>query len=199
MSTSRRIGIFGGSFDPPHLSHSFMLYSVHLRCDLDEIWVLPSGDHAFKGGQTPFQHRYEMARLAFQDQANTHVEDIERDLPSPNYTVQTLGHIHDTCDGPVDLSFIIGSDLVDEIPKWEMADSLTDLADLIVVPRQGYPIVDPPDELDDFKTVDMGVDLPELSSTKVRRLLDRDGDIESLVHRDVYRYIRRHGLYHASA
>jgi nicotinate-nucleotide adenylyltransferase len=189
-----KIGIFGGSFDPPHAGHILMMTSVFMRTDLDQIWILPTADHAFKDDQTPFEHRLEMTSRAFEDLCDAHAVPLERHLPSPNYTVETLSWIKERLP-EAGLHFIVGGDLVDEIPHWENAEGLTDLSQIMVVPRQGYPVVDPPEELGDFQKVELGVDLPEVSSTKIRNLTARGGSVEPLVSKSVHEYIEKHELY----
>lgn len=190
----KKVGIFGGSFDPPHVTHVLTLASVGMKTDLDRIIVLPTPSHHFKEYDRAFRHRSEMVSRAFEPLAHVSVKDWERKLDPPHYTAETLRWVQDRHPN-WSLHFIIGGDLVEEVPQWEQSEELTDLARIIVIPRQGYPIVDPPDELGDFKLIELGVDLPEASSTKVRRLLERGADASRLLPDRVNDYIREQGLY----
>lgn len=190
----RDIGIFGGSFDPPHVGHPICLLSVLMKTDLDSIRVLPTPDHAIKDHHASFQDRMAMAERTFGHLLpEVVVDDFETSLSPPHYTTDTLRALNDRYEA--NYYFIIGGDLVEEIPRWEKADRLTDLATIIVIPRHGYPIVDPPEEIGDFIEVDIGVDLPEVSSTKVRDLLDRGASVDQFLPNSVVDYIEQNGLY----
>lgn len=188
------IGVYGGSFDPVHVSHVISITSVFLCQNIDQIWVLPTSDHAFKEHTADFEDRLKMAELSFSPLSNAYVPPLEKFLSSPNHTVETLSKVKEIYPS-LNLKFLIGGDLVEEIPKWKNSEDLTDLADILVIPRRGYPIVDPPKELGDFDLVDLGVDLPEISSTKVKNLLERGGSIKNLVDQKVYQYIKEKNLY----
>jgi len=188
------IGIYGGSFNPPHLGHTFMILAVMATQLIDEIWVLPCADHPFKSDLAPFEHRVKMCQWAFGHLANVHVMSLEGLLPKPNYTAQTLGALKGQCP-ELDLHYIIGSDLAEEIPSWSHADNLSELAKFVIVPRQGHPLTDAPEILGDYSKVELGFDLPELSSTHLKRMMDRGASVEGFFDKDILNHVKKLNLY----
>lgn len=188
------IGIMGGSFNPPHMGHAYMLLSVLMTQKLDQIWVMPCADHAFKSDLAPFDTRLQMCIEAFHHLESVRVLDFESTQPQPNYTTNTLEAIKELRPD-WNLHYIVGGDLVEEIPDWENAEGLTDLCEIIVVPRQGHPLIDPPPEIGDFTLVELAFDLPELSSSHIKKLLRRRANVDGLLPRDVLYWIKEEGLY----
>ena len=88
----RRIGLYGGTFDPPHLGHTEMLLQAKKQLDLDMVIVLPCGDPVHKSGVTNKQQRYEMCKLAFADVDGIFVSDYEVEKPEKSYSLFTLRH-----------------------------------------------------------------------------------------------------------
>jgi len=193
MNKNEYVGIYGGSFDPPHLGHYFLVMSVLQRMDINHIVVVPSADHPEKEEQTSFEYRQQMCKLAFGNSNNIQVSDIENKLPKPNYTSETLKALKNRFILP--LTFILGTDLAEEVPDWKKSENITNHADFTVVPRQGYPLMEPPDELGNFNYLDLGVQLPELSSSYIRHLLDRGTDVSNMLNKDVWRYIKKNKIY----
>lgn len=194
VNTPRRIALLGGSFDPPHLGHVYMTLAVLQRTDIHEVWVLPCADHVDKSDQAPFKERIKMCRLAFSHLRNVHVSEVEAHLPKPNYTVDTLQAL--TSSRPEwEWFFVVGQDLLEDIPSWSRAEELTDLATLMVVPRQGYPAVDAPEEAGEPIHVDISVQLPEMSSTTIRKVLRRGGRADGFLDRWVAEYVVEKSLY----
>lgn len=186
VETAKNIGIFGGSFDPPHLGHGMMTLAVLMTQDIDEIWVLPSGSHPHKGDQRAFEDRVEMCHQTFGHIKGVEIVEMEKHMPSPTYTINTLTTIKELRP-EANLHFIIGGDLVEDIPGWDHSEGLTELARFLIVPRQGYPLVDPlPLVLGDPLVVELGINLPELSSTLIGKLQKRGVSIEGFVEKRVH-------------
>lgn len=192
-----KIGIYGGSFDPPHMGHVLLIHCLLMTQDFDQIVIMPTAEHPIKEHQTLMGHRIQMCHRAFSGLVPRKVliSSFENLLEKPNYTRKTLEafvkeHPED------DLFYIIGSDLVEDIPDWEFAEGIPDLATFTVVPRQGYPISEPaPPELGDFRRVELGFQLPEISSTHIKKMLRRGGSVEGYVPKPVLDYITKKGLY----
>src|SRR5258708_38432850 len=87
------IGILGGSFDPPHLCHQLLALSFLSLEPLDELWVIPCADHAFKNNLSSFPHRFAMCEIAFERIQKVLVLDLESKLATPNYTIETINAI----------------------------------------------------------------------------------------------------------
>jgi len=157
------------------------------------LWVIPVWRHPFGKDSVSFEHRVDMCRRAFGLLGTrVRVVEIERVLPTPSYTVQTLSAIHAVRPG-VQPTLIIGSDIVPELPRWRDPERLPSLSNLIVVPRQGAPDLEPPADLP--IKIYSGFRLPKVSSSAIKMALLTGGNVDGLLDLDVLSYIREHGLY----
>ncbi len=179
-----RIGLLGGSFNPPHLAHLMIAVAVYATEEIDHLWVIPTASHAFGKDLAPFDDRVRMCHLAFRHLAGgAAVIDLENRLPRPSYTVNLLRVLHALRPGikPV---WIAGSDILQDLHKWKDPDEVQRLARMVVVPRKGYE-----------SGAKLGIDLPLLSSTDVRTLLHEKQDVSGLLDREVIALIERRFLY----
>lgn len=154
-----KIGIFGGSFDPPHWGHVALVERVLSRGLADQVLVLPVFGHAFHKETTPFEHRLSLCQLAFAGNSRVTVSDLEKSLPAPSYTIQTVEALLPRFPG-AEFRLLLGADCEHELARWHRSDELIRLAPPIYVARRGHDTV-------------LGIDLalPEISSSEVRRLL----------------------------
>lgn len=178
------IGLFGGSFDPPHICHTLFCFYVLEMTDVDKILWAPCVDHPFGKMAAAFEHRLAMSHLAAQSLApRVEVSDIEKALARPSYTIHTVETLHRRMAG-VRISVLIGSDILSELHRWERIEQLRQLAEFIVVPRGGFVAGD-----------QRAIALPQLSSTAIREALRSGQSVEGVVTPAVRRYIEQHGLY----
>ena len=106
-----KVGILGGSFNPPHVGHALLAHAMLSTEDLDELWIIPVWQHPFGKDSVSFEHRMDMCRLAFSLLGNrVRILDIESVLPTPSYTVQPLSAIHAVRPG-IKPTLIIASDI----------------------------------------------------------------------------------------
>lgn len=183
-----RIGLLGGSFNPPHLAHVLMAVAVYATEEIDHLWIIPTADHAFGKKLAPFDDRVRMCHLAFRHLAGgAAVVDIENRLPrepgTPSFTVDTLRALHAVRPGirPV---WIAGSDVIPDLAKWKEPDEVKRLCRMVIVPRRGYD-----------GGARLQIDLPLLSSTDVRAQIAAGADVSGMVDREVLAYIEKRGLY----
>ena len=115
----RRIGIFGGTFDPVHLGHLIVAEQCREQASLDQVWFLPSArpPHKLEEERTPFARRVEMLQLAIAGQPAFRVEELEKDRPGPSFTADTLDEIA-ARQPDLSLHFILGSDSLQDLPGW---------------------------------------------------------------------------------
>jgi nicotinate-nucleotide adenylyltransferase len=183
-----RLGVFGGTFDPPHRSHVFAVLWALQSGEVDRVLMVPTAEHAFgKQPTASFQHRLEMCRLAVREIAEglVVVSDTEGRRQGTSYMVDTLRALEAEHPG-APLRLIVGSDILGEMHLWREPEEVKRLAPLLIVPRLGHADGD-----------ELG-QLPRLSSTDVRRVLEAGDDASHLVPHRVLEYIRAHGLYSAS-
>jgi nicotinate-nucleotide adenylyltransferase len=192
----KTIGVFGGSFNPPHIGHVMAaMYALSVG-RFDKVLVVPAFQHAFAKNEllVGFEHRLRMAQLAFRTSDAVVITDIERHLSTPSYMVNTLHHLklgyHLTVQQqeaifgeavvPVQFRLILGNECVSEKDKWHKWEEIEEIAPPFILPRKEEQL------------------FPSISSTEIRELI-ADGLGESLwtqyVPGVVVDYIREHGLY----
>jgi nicotinate-nucleotide adenylyltransferase len=139
-----RLGVFGGSFDPPHKSHARIAAAAVEQLGLDRLLVVPCADHPTKARRhTPAADRLALCALAFAGMPRVVVDRIEIDRGGRSYTVDTLRAVREreNADGhEVHVDLLIGSDNLAGLARWHEAEALPDLARLAIYPRQGFPV-----------------------------------------------------------
>lgn len=182
--TDRRVAIYGGSFDPPHLGHVLSVAWALSAGDIDEVWVIPTWEHAFgKSHAASFDARMAMCELAFAPFRAVTSMDIERELGDVSRTLHTLQAIRDR-HPDIAPRLLIGADVLPTVDRWYRWDEIVRIAPPLVVGRVGYP---PPKGCP--------ISIPNVSSTEVRAELDRGGSLEGLVPTAVIDHIRTQRLY----
>lgn len=166
------VGVYGGSFDPPHVSHVLAAAYALAVGRFQRLLVVPVFQHAFNKRLAPFEHRARMCEIAFSDFERVTVSRIEALLPVPSRTLQTVRALHEEQNG-AELRLIVGTDVVAETNKWHAFEEIERLAPLFVVGRSGYPGLaqDP---------IEAASALPAVSSTMVRTLLANAGEEQAL-------------------
>jgi nicotinate-nucleotide adenylyltransferase len=162
--TARRLGLFGGTFDPPHLGHVAALEAAARTANFDVIEVTVAGDPYLKNDGTVIhdaRERLAMARAAFEGLALVEVSDREIRRPGPSYTIDTVRELLEVA-GDVDV--IVGADLVAQIDRWHDASTLATLVRLGVVPRPGGATKVP----EGWESYEIAMDPVDLSSSFIR-------------------------------
>ena len=188
-----RKGILGGTFNPPHIAHLIVAQEVREAMDLDQVILVPTSIHAFKGPATADpRHRAVMTELAVAGDPCLAVDRIEIQRGGVSYTVDTLRALREREPG-TDWTLVLGRDNLEELSEWREADALPDLASLVVTTRAGLP---PPERMP-FGGRCTLVDVPslEVSSTAIRERVARGRSIRYWVPPAVEAYIREHDLY----
>lgn len=195
MSGILKIGILGGAFDPPHIAHSIVADNVREQLRLDRIIFIPSGNPPLKESISRI-HRLAMAKLAFGNDDNFEVSDIEIINPDEkSYTVNTITGLKEIYknDNP-EFYLIIGLDNLIDFPKWKDPEKLFELANIIVMNRPGYSIEN---TVKDYRAKAKFISIPELdiSSSEIRRKISLGQSVKYLVCREVLEYIKENNLY----
>lgn len=185
-----RVGIYGGSFNPPHVAHVLAAAYVLACREIDRLLVVPTFQHPFAKQLTPFSDRIAMCRLAFRDLARVEVSSIEEELGGESRTVRTLEHLQ-SAHPDWQMRLIVGADVVHELDRWWSPERVKALAPPLVLGRLG---VTPPPGYEDAPCV-----LPEVSSTAIRSAFAAGESPTDLVPRAVIGYARAHGLYGTGA
>ena len=193
--TWRRLGVFGGSFDPIHLGHLIVASEARYHLGLDYVLFVPANVSPFKSGATTFSatDRLAMIELAVAADARLGASRIELDRPGPSYTVDMLRGLRAQHPG-AQLHFIMGADSLLTFHLWRQPTEILSLARLAVLKRPGATVdLDQLDrELPGLAAATDIVDTLEIgiSSTLVRNRLAQGSPVRYLVPRRVEDYIR---------
>jgi nicotinate-nucleotide adenylyltransferase len=136
----RRIGIYGGTFDPVHCGHLAVAEAVSDAFALDRIFFVPAFTPPHKRKRTissPF-HRMAMLALATADSPNMFISTVELEAPSRPYTIETLGRLRTELQ-PARLFFVMGADSFADVTSWREYEAILSDYDVVVVTRPGYP------------------------------------------------------------
>lgn len=195
MSGKLKIGIFGGTFNPPHIAHSIVADNVREQLMLDRILFIPSGNPPLKESIS-YIHRLAMTKLAFGNDENFEVSDIEiRNPMEKSYTVNTLIGLKKFYNKEkAELNLIIGLDNLIDFPKWKNPEKLFELANVIVMNRPGYSMEN---TVNDYRAKAKFISIPELdiSSSEIRKKISLGMSVKYLLSREVLDYIAENNLY----
>jgi nicotinate-nucleotide adenylyltransferase len=136
---SRRVGLLGGTFDPPHLGHLVVAECARLELGLDEVRLLVAGDPWMKSDSSPASVRIRLAEAAVGDDPHLKVDDREVRRDGPTFTADTLEELVQE-EPDTRWFFLIGADAASAFDRWQRADAAFDLATFVVVPRPGYDV-----------------------------------------------------------
>ncbi len=190
------LGVFGGTFDPPHIGHLIIAQEALHQARLDRVIFMPAlvPPHKPAAEITPFPLRLAMVRAAIGTNAAFVVSDLEARLPSPSYTVDTLRALLEESEGMDRLSLIVGSDSLLDLPTWRSPEEVVRLARLVVYPRAGAPLSAASKELSAGAIV---LDVPEipLSSTMLRRWASEGRNLRYWLPEPVHEMVMAHSLY----
>lgn len=198
-----RLGILGGTFNPPHLGHLVCAQEAHLQLRLDQVLLIPTRTppHKLLRDDPGPDHRLELCRMAVDGDERFAVSDLEIRRDGPSYTIDTLEELHATVQD-CDLYLILGGDIATGLPQWREPERLLSLSTLAVVDREGTPraaIEAVLDRLPGGERVQFFA-MPQvaISSTLVRRRLQAAAPVRYLVPDAVLDYIERYRLYAAA-
>jgi nicotinate-nucleotide adenylyltransferase len=183
------VGVFGGSFNPPHAGHVLACALVLSTQPIDRLVVVPTYRHPFAKDLAPYEDRVRMCELAMAPLLGVEVSRVEEELGGESKTLRTLEHLA-AAHPDWRMRLVLGSDILAETPRWFRFDAIEKLAPPLVLTRAGA---------DAAGAVTVG--LPEVSSTQVRTAIARGAwdEVASLVPRKVVEYVRVKGLYGAPA
>jgi len=191
-----RLGLFGGTFDPPHLAHLVLAAWACETLALDRVLFIPAGrpPHKSRRRVSAARHRLAMTRLAVQHDPAFAVSALELDRPAPSYTVDTLRAIARRHDG--ERFLIIGGDSLDDFRDWVEPETILALATLAVAGRPGSGDRAARRWAERTgRVVWLGDPALDVSSSALRERVRRGRTIRYLVPEPVRRYIERHRLY----
>ena len=188
----KKIGLFGGTFDPVHIGHLLMARAAMEQMDLDKVIFIPSCVPPHKKTPTLFlvEDRLKMVRRAVAGISRFEVSDFEIKKGGKSYSVDTVKHFRSLAEPHDKMFFIVGGDAVKQLNSWKNIDELKSMCSFVSVNRPGYPRGE---EKLKYHAVTMnGI---EMSSTEIRKRILAGKSIQFLVPDSVLRYIDQQNLY----
>ena len=193
---SERLGIFGGTFDPPHVGHLVTAVNVRHELSLDRVLLVVNDRPWQKLGTrdiTPAEDRFAMVEAAVGSVEGIEASRIEIDRGGLSFTADTL-HTLRLEDPGRELFVVLGSDAAGGLPSWERAREVRELATVVVVERPGIREVDPPAG---WSWLRVEVPRLEVSSTDLRARVADGRPLDYLLTPEVIAVVRQRGLYRA--
>jgi|SRR5690606_9827962 len=189
MTVNKRIGLLGGTFDPPHYGHMLMAERAYEEMNLDEIWFIPSYIPPHKAeAKTDVSDRIKMLELAIVDRPCFYIEKLEIERQGKSFTIDTIKELQ-KLNQDKEFFFIIGGDMVDYLPKWHRIDELSKLITFIGLKRQGFTMDSP------YPVREVDMPVMEISSTDIRNRIEKGKSIRYLTSQRVIDYIKEKRLY----
>ncbi|WP_416549506.1 nicotinate-nucleotide adenylyltransferase [Leucobacter sp. BZR 635] len=196
MTSRRRVGVMGGTFDPIHHGHLVAASEVAKSFDLDEVVFVPTGEPWQKSNVSESEHRYLMTVIATASNPQFTVSRVDVDRNGPTYTVDTLRDLKRLMPD-AELFFISGADAVQQIVSWKDVEKLWELAHFIAVSRPGHELSLSGLSHDNVSLLE--IPALSISSTDCRERVSRGYPVWYLVPDGVVQYIAKHGLYSEEA
>jgi nicotinate-nucleotide adenylyltransferase len=201
---AQRIGVFGGTFDPPHLGHLILAAEAQAQLELNRLlWVLTAvPPHKLDETITPTADRLAMVKLALQDEPAFELSTVDIDRPGPHYMLDTIRILSSQLPG-AELILVIGGDSLHDLPRWHEPRELIRACGEIGVMRRPVDAVDLPAleaELPGLSAKVRFVDAPllEIASHEIRERALKGLPFRYFLAPAVYSYIVNHHLYQAS-
>lgn len=192
------VGLFGGSFNPPHLGHLVVAETMREQFGLDVVWWIPAPHppHKPDAGLAAPRHRLEMTRRAVAGNPGFAVSEIEIERAGPSYTIDTIRALQaDHLDHQ--FSLMLGGDTLNDFPTWRAPEEIAARVPLLVYHRPGAVMAAPAAGLETEVRFAVAP-LIDISGTDIRARVHAGHSIRYLVPDAVRAYIAEHGLYRAT-
>jgi nicotinate-nucleotide adenylyltransferase len=195
MSTRRRLGIMGGTFDPIHHGHLVAASEVAHHFGLDEVVFVPTGEPWQKDGRkvAEAEDRYLMTVIATAANPQFRVSRVDIDRPGPTYTLDTLRDLRRIHGTDTELFFITGADALAKIVTWHNHEEMFELAHFVGCTRPGHHLADP--GLPEGRVSLVEVPALAISSSEVRDRVGNGEPVWYLVPDGIVQYINKRNLY----
>lgn len=198
------IGIFGGTFDPPHLGHLILASEAHAQLGLDRLlWVVtPDPPHKRSQSIAPLRHRLAMVKHAIEGDPQFELSTVDMDRPGPHYAVDTVGIIANQNPG-ANLVYLMGGDSLRDLPRWHRPADFLAACDLIGVMRRPGDAIDLPGLENLFPGLTAKVrfveaPLLDIAAHEIRRRVAEGRPFRYFLPSWVYSYIVKYNLYSIS-
>lgn len=190
VGNRKRIGILGGTFNPPHIGHLIIADQVRDQLDLEKILFLPSANppHTSDKKTIDAHYRVKMVEKTIQENPNFELDLTEIKRGGKSYTFDTIKELKEK-QPDVDYYFIIGADMVEDLPTWHKIDELVQIVQFVAVNRPSYSLDTP------YPVIRVDVPRIEVSSTELRKKVSNRCSVKYLISDEAIEYIETEGLY----
>ena len=199
-----RIGLFGGTFDPPHLGHLILASEAQFQLELTRLfWTLtPEPPHKQDQPITSIEHRLAMVKLAIADDPSFELSRVELDRPGPHYTLDTIKLVAEQ-NPQAEIVPVIGGDSLHDLPTWHHPQELLYVCHWVGVmrrPGESANLEELERELPGISSKVHYVDAPllEIASREIRSRISNGRPFRYYLPDPVYQYINQHHLYYQS-
>ncbi len=195
MTTSKKIGLYFGTFNPIHVGHLAIANHMVEFSDLDQVWMLvtPHNPHKKKSSLLDNNHRLMMVDIAIEEYPKIKSSAIEFDLPQPNYTVHTLAVLEEKYPKHI-FCLIMGEDNLKGFHKWKNYEVILSRYELFV-----YPRLSPSNTITSLenhpKITKVSAPIMEISSTAIRKGIKNRKNIRPLLSQNVWQYLDEMNFY----
>lgn len=198
-----KIGILGGTFNPPHNGHIALAQAAYSQLNLDKVLFMPSGISYFKAGTgvLPASERIKMTKLAIKDSEHFEIDISETLREGNTYTFETLQELNAKYNSTAEFFFISGADTLFSIEKWKNPEIIFELCTLVTVVRDDHSIADMTLKKNELKQrYNARIEFLEfnhidISSSMLREMCKNKNSISDFVPYALNEYICRKHLY----
>jgi nicotinate-nucleotide adenylyltransferase len=189
----RKIGLFGGTFNPPHIGHLIIAQEALLQLRLDEVWWMPASVPPHKEFVKEVEdiQRIEMVKKTIGNNNQFSLSLLEFERSGPSYTIDTIKYLKNLYPD-YSFSFIMGGDMVHSLDTWHEIDQLKDLVQFAGVSREGFPM---DHHWEKYNVIHVKVPHIAISSTFIRQRIKEQKNIRYYIEEDVLDYIKENRLY----
>ena len=202
MILMQRLGIFGGTFNPPHKGHIYIVKEALIGAKLDKVIFMPclQPPHKSVAGDVSAEHRYEMTKLAIQNEPRFEISDLEIKSGGPSYTAKTLEILKK--EYPTSrLCFVLGGDSLRDLEKWYHPERIFSLAEIVALRRGGIEDRTFEESAEAYRSkydaeiTVVDISPVKVSSSEIRKLLSEGRDVRHIMDEAVLEYIQKQGIY----
>lgn len=189
----KKVGLLGGSFDPPHYGHLIMGQEAINQCQLDEVWFMPTYLPPHKHEKTTAgsaEARLEMIKRAVMGNQQFDVSTIEYERKGKSYTYDTVRRLLESYEN-IDFYFLLGADMINDLPNWYKFKELSRLITFIGFHRPQYKFSKP----DGIHIVEAEMPIIDISSTAIRERIQKNKIYRYFLPDNVRKYIEEKDVY----
>lgn len=192
-----KVGIFGGMFNPVHEGHTALAREAFKALALNEMLIIPTANPPHKNDvSVSFADRMEMCSIAFADDRNFSVSDIEKRLGGKSYTINTVRALREIYPKDTEFYLIIGSDMLFGFTKWYRYEALLKECHVVAAARENDSYADMLEEANDIGRIKvLNLPVKEISSTEIRESIKNGADTSGVLAPAVSEFIAARGLY----